>query len=106
MMTRLSPLADRRSCAYLVARRLNRGSGMTRRLRKTAGVLVAAAIAVAILVPATAGAVTWQRVGAAPGADELATIRGVPYVAWTSPNGVHVAKLTTAGTWEPVGEPV
>ena len=76
---------------------------MTARIRTNVGRLAGLALIVAALVPAAASAAGFQRVGPAPGGDDLAVIKGVPHVAWAAGDGVHVAKLMTGNVWVQVG---
>ncbi|MEA2440982.1 MAG: hypothetical protein QOH76_2406 [Thermoleophilaceae bacterium] len=68
-------------------------------VRRTTGI----ALALLILIPAAASAASFQRVGQAPGGDDLAVIKGVPHVAFAAADGVHVSKLTSGNVWQPVG---
>jgi RTX calcium-binding nonapeptide repeat (4 copies) len=76
---------------------------MTGRFWTNVGRWVGLALLVAALVPAMASAAAFQRVGPAPGGDDLAVIKGVPYVTWAASNGVHVARLAGGNVWVPVG---
>ncbi|HEY0631345.1 MAG TPA: calcium-binding protein [Thermoleophilaceae bacterium] len=79
---------------------------MTARFWTNVGRLIALGLLVVALVPATAGAASFQRVGPAPGGGDLAVVKGVPHVAWAAGDGVHVAKLTAGNFWQTVGAPI
>jgi hypothetical protein len=79
-------------------------------LRRSVAVVATAFLLVACAATGTAAASVgsdWQRVGgAAPGGDDFAVIDGVPHVAWTDQDGVHVSRLDYApGPWQAVGAP-
>src|SRR5204862_3787535 len=78
-------------------------SRMTARFWTNVGRMAGLALIAAVLVPAMASAASFQRVGPAPGGDDLAVIKGVPHVAYAASDGVHVAKLTSGNVWVQVG---
>jgi hypothetical protein len=76
---------------------------MTARFWTNVGRLIGIGLLLAALVPALASAASFQRVGPAPGGDDLAVINGVPHVAYATGGGVRVSKLTTGNVWVQVG---
>jgi hypothetical protein len=64
------------------------------------------ALALLALTAGAAHAASFQSFADPPGGEDLAVIDGVPHVAWTDAQGVHVARLDTAsGPWHAVGAP-